>query len=64
MSSVSEMFDELEWPSLEAQRDQSSLLLCHKIHCGAVSIEKDKYEGCPSKLWTYAIKRDCLSGIL
>ena len=39
-SSVGEM---LEWPSLEAQRDQSSLLLFHKIHCGAVSIEKDKY---------------------
>ena len=41
-SSVGEMLDELEWPSLEAQRDQSSLLLFHKIHCGAVSIEKDK----------------------
>ena len=35
--------DELDWPSLEARRDQSSLLLFHKIHCGAVSIEKDKY---------------------
>ena len=34
---------ELDWPSLEARRDQSSLLLFHKIHCGAVSIEKDKY---------------------
>ena len=32
----------LEWPSLEAQRDWSSLLLFHKIHSGAVSIEKDK----------------------
>ena len=42
-SSVGEMLDELEWPSLEAQRDQSSLLLFHKIHCGSVSIEKDKY---------------------
>ena len=42
-SSVGEMLDELEWPSLEARRDQSSLLLFHKIHCGAVSIEKDKY---------------------
>ena len=42
-SSVGQMFDELEWPSLEARRDQSSLLLFHKIHCGAVSIEKDKY---------------------
>ena len=34
-SSVGEMLDELEWPSLEARRDQSSLLLFHKIHCGA-----------------------------
>ena len=42
-SSVGEMFDELEWPSLEAWRDQFSLLLFHKIHCGAVPIEKDKY---------------------
>ena len=37
------MLDELEWPSLEARRDRSSLLLCHKIHSGDVSIEKDKY---------------------
>ena len=37
------MLDELKWPSLEACRDQSSLLLFHKIHSGAVSIEKDKY---------------------
>ena len=42
-SSVGEMLDELGWPSLEAPRDQSSLLLFHKIHCGAVSIEKDNY---------------------
>ena len=42
-SSVGEMLDKLEWSSLEARRDQSSLLLFHKIHCGAVSIEKDKY---------------------
>ena len=42
-SCVGEMLNELEWPSLEAQRDQSSLLLFHKIHCGAVSNEKDKY---------------------
>ena len=41
-SSVCEMLDELEWPSLEARRDQFSLLLFHKVHCGAVSIEKDK----------------------
>ena len=37
------MLDELEWPSLEARRDQPSLLLFHRIHCGAVSIEKDNY---------------------
>ena len=37
------MLDELEWPSLKACRDQSSLLLFHKIHSGAASIEKDKY---------------------
>ena len=37
------MLDELEEPSLEAHRDRSSLLLFHKIHSGAVSIEKDKY---------------------
>ena len=37
------MLDELEWPALEAWRDQSSLLLFHKIHPGAKSIGKDKY---------------------
>ena len=37
------MLDELEWPSLEASRDRSFLLLLHMIHSGAVSIEKDKY---------------------
>ena len=37
------MLDELEWPTLEACRDRSSLLLFHKTHSGAVSIEKDKY---------------------
>ena len=30
-------------PFLEANRDQFSLLLFHKIHCGTVSIEKDMY---------------------
>ena len=39
-SSVDEM---LEWPSFEARRDKSSMLLFYKIHCGAASIEKDKY---------------------
>ena len=37
------MLDELEWPFLETRRDRSSLLLFHKIHSGAVSIEKYKY---------------------
>ena len=37
------MLDELEWPSLEARRDWSSLLFFDKIHSGDVSIEKDKY---------------------
>ena len=40
--SIGEMLDELEWPSLEARRNRSSMLLFHKIHSGAVSIEKDK----------------------
>ena len=42
-SSVGVMLDELEWPSLEVRRDQSSLFLIHMIHCGAVFIEKYKY---------------------
>ena len=37
------MLDELEWLSLEARRDRSSLLLFHKIHSRTVSMEKDKY---------------------
>ena len=41
-SSVGEMLDELQWSSLEAWRDQSSLLFLHKIHCEIMSIDKDK----------------------
>ena len=41
--SVGEMLDELQWPTLAAWGDQSSLLFLHKIHCGTVSIDKDKY---------------------
>ena len=37
------MFDELEWQSIKARRDRTSLPFFQKIHCGAVSIEKDKY---------------------
>ena len=42
-SSVGEMHDELQWPTLEARRDQFSLLFFHKIQCGIMSIDKDKY---------------------
>ena len=42
-SSVGKMIDELQWATLEAQRDQSSLLFIHKIHCGIMSNNKDKY---------------------
>ena len=48
------MLDELEWSSLEALRDQSSLLLFHKIYSGAVSIEKDKY-----LTHTHSLKSTC-----
>ena len=41
--SVGEMLDELQWPTLEAQSDQSSLLLFLKFHCETMSIDKDKY---------------------
>ena len=44
------MLDELEWPSLEARRYQSSLLLFHKIQSSAVSVEKDKYLS-PAHSW-------------
>ena len=37
------MLDELEWPSLEARREQSSLVFFCKIHSGSVSLDKDKY---------------------
>ena len=37
------MLDELEWPSLEARREQSSLTFFYKIHSGTVSLDKDKY---------------------
>ena len=42
-SSVGDILDELEWPSLEARREQSSLTFFYKIHSGTVSIDKDKY---------------------
>ena len=42
-SSVGDMLDELEWPSLEDRREQSSLAFFYKIHSGTVSLDKDKY---------------------
>ena len=42
-SSVGDMLDELEWPSLEARREQSFLTFFYKIHSGTVSLDKDKY---------------------
>ena len=40
-SSVGDMLDELEWPSMEARREQSSLAFFYKIHSGTVSLDKD-----------------------
>ena len=42
-SSVGDMLDKLEWPSLEARREQSSLTFFYKIHSGTLSLVKDKY---------------------
>ena len=42
-SSGGDMLDELEWPSLETRREQSSLAFFYKIHSGTVSLDKDKY---------------------
>ena len=47
---LGEMLDELEWPSLEARREQSSLTFFHKIHSGTVCLEKDKYLTRPPQL--------------
>ena len=42
-NSVGDILDELEWPSLETRREQSSLTFFYKIHLGTVSLDKDKY---------------------
>ena len=42
-SSVDDMLDELEWPSLEDRRVRSSLTFFYKIHSGTVSLDKDRY---------------------
>ena len=46
MNSVGDLLDELEWACLEARSDKLSLLLFHKIRCGAVSIKKQVYDPC------------------
>ena len=38
-NSVGDMLDELEWPFLEARREQSSLTFFYKIHSGTVSLD-------------------------
>ena len=38
-----DMLDDLEWPSLETRREQSSLTFFYKIHSGTVDLDKDKY---------------------
>ena len=40
---VGDMLDDLEWPSLENRREQSSLTFFYKIHSGTVDLDKDKY---------------------
>ena len=42
-SRVGDMLDDLELPSLETHREQSSLTFFYKIHSGTVSLDKDKY---------------------
>ena len=37
------MLDEIEWLSLEARSEKSSLAFFYKIYSRAVSLEKDKY---------------------
>ena len=42
-SSVDDMLNDLDWPSLEDRRLKSSLTFFYKIHSGTVSLDKDKY---------------------
>ena len=41
-SSVGEMLDELEWPSLGSRGERSSLTFFYKMHSGAVSLDRDR----------------------
>ena len=54
MSSIGDMLDKLEWPSLETRREQSSLAFLYKIHSGTVSLDKDKYSPAPNTRSTRA----------
>ena len=40
---MGDMLGELEWPSLETRRQQSSLTFLYKVHFGTGYIDKDKY---------------------
>ena len=42
-SSVNDVLNELDWPSLEDRRLKSPLTFFYKIHSGTVSLDKDKY---------------------
>ena len=42
-SSVGDMLNDLDWPSLEDRRLKSSFTFFYKIHSGTVSLDKDKY---------------------
>ena len=42
-SSVGDMMEELEWPTQEARREQSSLTFFYKNHSSTVCLEKDTY---------------------
>ena len=42
-SHVSDMLNELEWPTLEDRWEQVSLAFFHKIHSGTVVIERNKH---------------------
>ena len=41
--SVGDLLDELEWPSLGARRERSSLTFFYGIHFHTVSLDKDGY---------------------
>ena len=42
MGGLGEVIGGLGWPSFGARGGRSTLLLFRRIHCGAVSVERDK----------------------